>query len=72
MSSCMFTLSNWPLYKIQYYATYCINTFKVWLRCTVHAKIGYVLGLPVYVEVVVNFWYSSLIVSYENLSIWRN
>ena len=41
--TCWYTLkriSNWPLYKIWYYATYLINASKVWLRCIVHANLS--------------------------------
>ena len=33
-------ISNWPLYKIWYYATYLINAFKVWLFCFVHTNLS--------------------------------
>ena len=33
-------ISNWPLYKIWYYATYLIDASKVWLLCIVHAIIS--------------------------------
>ena len=33
-------LSNWPLYKIWYYATYLINATKVWLLFIVHNNLS--------------------------------
>jgi len=66
-------ISNWPLYKTGYCATYLINASNVWLLCivhinlsingkknvsmykTVHAKIGYVLGLLVLGNGIVEF-----------------
>ena len=33
-------ISNWPLYKIWYYATYLINASKVWLLCIVRTNLS--------------------------------
>ena len=33
-------ISNWPLYKIWYYATYFINASKVWFICIVHTNLS--------------------------------
>ena len=33
-------ISNWPLYKIRYYATYLINASKVWLLWIVHTNLS--------------------------------
>jgi len=32
-------ISNWPLYKIRYYAIYLINASKVLLLCIVHTNL---------------------------------
>ena len=40
LSHVHFLISNWPLYKIWYYATYLINASKMWSPSIVHINLS--------------------------------